>query len=99
MWIVNFLKWLGSVVEDTDGLISSKRVGFFLCLWMLSRTIEVPNINEVVVYAFAALAFGLAGLTVPEFFATRDFKTAKTTETTTKTSESKDGGTNVVTNP
>lgn len=91
MWFITFLKWLGSVVEDTDGAISSKRIGFFWCLWMLNRAIQMPNVNEIIIYSIVGLAFGLAGLTIPEWFSSKDFKTAKTIE-------SKDGGTNVVTN-
>lgn len=60
--------WFASVVEDKRGSISSKRLGFFWCLWMLSRAVTQPNINEIVLYTIAGLAFGLAGLTLPEWF-------------------------------
>ena len=63
-----FFLWLASTIEDKKGSISSKRLGFFWCLWMLSRAITQPNINEIVLYTIAGLAFGLAGLTIPEWF-------------------------------
>lgn len=62
------IKWIASLVEDKAGSISSKRIGFFWCLWMLSRAIGQPGINEVVIWAVVGLAFGLAGLTIPEWF-------------------------------
>lgn len=65
--IAGVLKWLVSVIEDRGGKISHKRVGFFWCLWMLSRAVTQPNINEIVLYTIAGLAFGLAGLTLPEW--------------------------------
>lgn len=65
---MKLLKWLASLIEDKAGSISSKRVGFFWCLWMLSRAINQPGINEIVLYTIAGLAFGLAGLTLPEWF-------------------------------
>lgn len=63
-----FFKWIGSVVEDKQGSVSSKRVGFFWCLWMLNRAVYQPEINEIVVWAIVGLAFGLIGLTIPEWY-------------------------------
>jgi len=65
---MKFLKWLGTAVEDKSGVISSKRLGFFWCLWMLSRAATMPVVNEIVIYAIVGLAFGLVGLTIPEWF-------------------------------
>jgi len=65
---MKFLRWLASIIEDKAGTISSKRIGFFWCLWMLSRAITQPNLNEITLYTIAGLAFGLAGLTIPEWF-------------------------------
>lgn len=65
---MKFLRWLGSIVEDKSGSISSKRIGFFWCLWMLNRTIYQPTVNEVVIWGIVGLAFGLIGLTIPEWF-------------------------------
>jgi hypothetical protein len=62
------IKWLASAVEDRAGSISSKRLGFYWCLLMLSKAITQPGINEIVLYTIAGLAFGLAGLTIPEWF-------------------------------
>jgi hypothetical protein len=67
---MKFLKWTATLIEDKAGSISSKRVGFFWCLWMLSRAIDQPNVNEIVIWAVVGLAFGLAGLTLPEWFST-----------------------------
>jgi len=67
---MKFFRWIASVVEDKAGSISSKRIGFFWCLWMLSRSVTQPGINEIVLYTIAGLAFGLAGLTIPEWFNT-----------------------------
>ena len=64
-----FFKWTATAIEDKRGQVSSKRLGFFWCLWMLNRTIELPNVNEIVVWAIVGLAFGLIGLTIPEWFA------------------------------
>ena len=65
---MKFFKWIATLVEDKAGSISSKRIGFFWCLWMLSRAVTQPDINEIVIYAIVGLAFGLAGLTLPEWF-------------------------------
>ena len=65
---MKFFKWIASLIEDKSGQISSKRLGFFWCLWMLSRAIEQPKVNEIVIWAIVGLAFGLAGLTMPEWF-------------------------------
>ena len=67
---MKFIRWCASLIEDKAGSISSKRIGFFWCLWMLSRAVTQPNINEIVLYTIAGLAFGLAGLTIPEWFNT-----------------------------
>jgi hypothetical protein len=67
---MKFIKWIASLIEDKSGSISSKRIGFFWCLWMLSRAIEQPVVNEIVIWAVVGLAFGLAGLTLPEWFST-----------------------------
>jgi hypothetical protein len=64
------LLWIASLIEDKKGSISSKRIGFFWCLWMLSRASLAPNANEIVIYTIAGLSFGLAGLTIPEWFST-----------------------------
>ena len=66
--------WLASTIEDKKGSISSKRIGFFWCLWMLSKAVTQTNINEIVLYTIAGLAFGLAGLTIPEWFNTMKSK-------------------------
>jgi hypothetical protein len=66
--IFNFFKWIATTVEDQHGMVSAKRIGFFWCLWMLSRAVKQPEINEIVIYAIVGLAFGLAGLTLPEKF-------------------------------
>lgn len=63
-----FILWIASLIEDKRGTISSKRIGFFWCLWILNRAATQPNINEIVIYAIVGLAFGLAGLTIPEWF-------------------------------
>jgi hypothetical protein len=65
---MKFFLWLASAIEDKQGSISSKRLGFFWCLWMLNRAVVTPNINEIVIWAVVGLAFGLAGLTIPEWF-------------------------------
>jgi len=63
-----FFIWLGTVIEDKAGVISSKRVGFFICLFILYHAVKNPVANEIAIYTVAALAFGLAGLTMPEWF-------------------------------
>jgi aspartate/tyrosine/aromatic aminotransferase len=63
-----FFKWLGSVVEDKRGQVSSKRIGFFWCLFMLQRASINPDANEIAIYTIAGLCFGLVGLTIPEWF-------------------------------
>ena len=68
--MIDFLKWVGSVIEDRKGNISSKRVGFFWCLWMLNRTVSQTEVNEVVIWGIVGLAFGLVGLAIPERLAT-----------------------------
>ena len=69
------LKWIASLVEDQAGTVSSKRVGFLWCLWMLQRSISTQGINEIVIWAIVGLAFGLAGLTIPEWFSNLKNKT------------------------
>ena len=63
-----FIKWLAGAFEDKAGHVSSKRIGFFWCLWMLNRAVYQPDINEIVVWAIVGLSFGLIGLTIPEWF-------------------------------
>ena len=63
-----FIKWLAGAIEDKSGHVSSKRIGFFYCLWMLNRSVYQPDVNEIVVYTIAGIAFGLIGLTIPEWF-------------------------------
>jgi len=60
--------WLSTVIEDKQGVISSKRVGFFICLFILYHAVKNPVANEIAIYTVAALSFGLAGLTMPEWF-------------------------------
>lgn len=67
-----FFVWLATLVEDKKGSISSKRIGFFWCLWMLQRTIQQPEVNEIVIWGIVGLAFGLVGLTIPEWFSKSD---------------------------
>lgn len=80
-------QWLASLIEDKQGSISSKRVGFFLTLGMLNTAINVPEINPVVIYGIVALAFGLAGLTIPEWFSTINSKSTSTKIEVTKETE------------
>ena len=63
-----FLIWAGGALEDKQGAASSKRVGFFICLFILYQAVKNPVANEIAIYTVAALAFGLAGLTMPEWF-------------------------------
>jgi len=83
------LIWLSTIVCDQAGQISSKRLGFYWCLWMLSRAVSSPTINEIVIWAIVGLAFGLAGLTIPEWFSQKGINgttttmKASSTETTT----------------
>lgn len=65
---MKLLKWLATLIEDKAGCISSKRIGFFWCLYMLNRAIMQPVVNEIIIWAVVVLAFGLAGLTIPEWF-------------------------------
>ena len=64
----NFFIWIGTMFEDKEGVVSSKRVGFFICLFILYHAVKNPVANEIAIYTVAALAFGLAGLTMPEWF-------------------------------
>ena len=63
-----FIKWAGTAIEDKNGSVSSKRLGFFWCLAMLNRAIDQPDVNEIVIWGIVGLAFGLVGLTIPEWF-------------------------------
>ena len=63
-----FFIWIGTMFEDKAGVVSSKRVGFFICLFILYHAVKNPVANEIAIYTVAALAFGLAGLTMPEWF-------------------------------
>lgn len=82
---MKLIKWIATIVEDKEGSISSKRIGFFWCLWMLSRAIERPEVNEIVIWAVVGLAFGLAGLTLPEWFSNVKSTTKTTESSVTKT--------------
>lgn len=84
-----FFMWIASAIEDQKGSVSSKRLGFYWCLWMLSRAVTQPTINEIVLYTIAGLAFGLAGLTIPEWFS--NIKNTKETTTTIKTNTEQNG--------
>lgn len=68
MKLLQFVKWVGTVIEDKSGVISSKRVGFFMCLFILNRASMQPMVNEIVIWAIVALSFSLVGLTMPEWF-------------------------------
>ena len=67
--IMKFLRWIASTIEDKAGSISTKRIGFLWCLYMLNKAVKQPEINDIVVYAIVVMALGLAGLTIPEWFA------------------------------
>ena len=84
---MKFIKWIASLVEDKAGSISSKRVGFFWCLWILYRAVHQPQVNEIVIWAVVGLAFGLAGLTLPEWFSNIKSTTKITESSVTKTTE------------
>lgn len=85
--VIKFILWIATIFEDKAGSISSKRIGFYWCLWMLSRAVQQPVINEIIIYAIVGLAFGLAGLTLPEWFS--QLKNSKTIEKTETTIENK----------
>jgi len=85
--IINFLKWVATVIEDKTGNIDEKRVGFFMCLFILYKAMDNPGANEIVIYTAACLAFGLVGLTVPEWFSNIKTTTKTTESSVTKTSE------------
>ena len=74
-----FFKWIGTTIEDNTGRIDEKRVGFFMCLFILYKAMENPTANEIVIYTAALLAFGLVGLTVPEVL-NKNKSTTKITE-------------------
>lgn len=74
-----FFKWVGTTIEDNTGRIDEKRVGFFMCLFILYKAMENPSVNEIVIYTAACLAFGLVGLTVPEVL-TKNRTSTKITE-------------------
>ena len=63
-----FIKWIAGSVEDKAGHVSSKRLGFYYCLWMLNRAVYQPDVNEMVVWAIVGISLGLVGLTIPEWF-------------------------------
>ncbi len=84
---MKLIKWIASIVEDKAGSVSSKRIGFFWCLWMLGRAIEQETVNEIVIWAVVGLAFGLAGLTLPEWFSQIKTTTKITESSITKTNE------------
>ena len=69
---MKFFVWIASLIEDKRGSISSKRIGFFWCLWMLNRAVSQTIVNEIVVWGIVGLAFGLVGLTIPEWFSKSD---------------------------
>ena len=75
-----FFKWIGTTIEDNTGRIDEKRVGFFMCLFILYKAMENPEANEIVIYTAACLAFGLVGLTVPEVLVNKSKSTTKITE-------------------
>jgi hypothetical protein len=79
-----FFLWLASFIEDKQGSISSKRVGFIFCLFLLKQAMYIPDVEPIIVYTIAGLAFGLAGLTIPEWFSTiNTTKTSTSIETKT----------------
>jgi hypothetical protein len=60
--------WLATFIEDKQGSISAKRIGMFICLYILNKAVNQPVANEIAIYTIAALAFAFAGLTIPEWF-------------------------------
>lgn len=62
------LKWLATAVEDKAGSVSSKRLGFYMTLWLLKTMITTPGANAELVWPLIVLIAGLAGLTLPEWF-------------------------------
>lgn len=66
--IIKVLLWLASTIEDKAGSISTKRIGFLWCLYMLNKAVKQPEVNDIVIYAIVVMALGLAGLTIPEWF-------------------------------
>lgn len=65
---MKFLRWIGSAIEDKRGAISSKRLAFYWLLFMFYRAMSMPDVNEIWLWGNVGLIFGLAGLTIPEWF-------------------------------
>lgn len=62
-------RWIATAFEDKAGSVSSKRLGFYISLWMLKVMITTPGASAELVWPLVALTAGLAGLTLPEWFA------------------------------
>lgn len=63
------VRWVATAFEDKAGSVSSKRLGFYISLWLLKVLITTPGANVELVWPIIVLIAALAGLTLPEWFA------------------------------
>jgi hypothetical protein len=63
-----FFKWLGTAVEDQNGGVSSKRLIMYWSMFLLTKMSTNVAANEELIWPIVALIFGLAGVTIPEWF-------------------------------
>lgn len=63
-----FFQWLGTAIQDQNGNISSKRLVMYWAMYLLSTMAKNLEANKDLVWPVVALIFGLAGVTIPEWF-------------------------------
>jgi hypothetical protein len=74
-WI-KFWSFFAGILQDQGGAASSKRFGFIAGLFMMykivEKSLEGGTVNDIVLYTAATFTFGLAGLSIPEWFAPKN---------------------------
>lgn len=66
--ITVLIKWFASIFEDKRGAASSKRIGFFIILWIFRDGLKSGWINNEMIWPFIVLVLIAGAWSLPEWF-------------------------------